>query len=256
MPSTDSTTPVAIPPADRAENQPVAGDPAATQRPDRKPMKRPDRKPAPATRIETDRSDRTEAPTVRKHPTRTTQDVKSEANTQYRARSFNAAAAAVTSALPQFTGTDAADLRTIAAIYSQLGKSYNVGMAPGTKPTEAYVALLHAKSYDRDLGGAYVPEIDQRLVTVAPYAAASFAASKEYELAFQAVKVSDALGSTSPTTKLVRDKLEEVAGDLVRAAQSELSSDPEGAKRKLHQVQGMVDPMHPLHARATKLLSP
>jgi hypothetical protein len=187
---------------------------------------------------------------------RTPQDVKSAANVLYRAKDFSGAASLVTSALPSFTGGDAQDLRTIAAIYLQLGKSYNIGMASGTRFTEAYIALLRARGYDRDLGAVYIPEIEQRLATTASRAASSFMAAKEYESAFQAVRVSDSLGSaTSQTNKAVREKLEEVATELVRTAQSEIAADPEAAKKKLRQVQGIVETKHAAYVKATKLLS-
>jgi hypothetical protein len=70
------------------------------------------------------------------------------------------------------------------------------------------------------------------------------------------VHVSDSLGSaTSQTNKAVREKLEEVALELLRAAQSEMAQDPEAAKKKLHQVQSIVDSKHPAYAKASKLLS-
>jgi len=53
----------------------------------------------------------------------------------------------------------------------------------------------------------------------------------------------------------VRSSLEAAAGDLVKAGASELSSDPDAAKKKLRQVLGMVDSKNPLYVRATKLLN-
>ena len=82
-----------------------------------------------------------------------------------------------------------------------------------------------------------------------------YMAAKDYEAAFQAVKASDVLGSTSPSNKTVRDKLDAVAGDLYRSAQSELASDRESAKQKLRQIRAIIDPRNPLHAKATKLLN-
>jgi hypothetical protein len=36
---------------------------------------------------------------------------------------------------------------------------------------------------------------------------------------------------------------------------SDLTTDPDGARRKLHQIQGMVDTKNPIHAKATKQLT-
>jgi hypothetical protein len=173
----------------------------------------------------------------------------------YRAKNFSGASALVTAALPAFSGDDAQHLKLLASGYAQLGKAYNVGMAPGTRPTDAFVALHRALGLDRDTGGAYVVEIQERLVTIAARAAGSYMASKEYEAAFQAVQVSESLGSTSPTNKTVRGMLEAIASDLLHAAQTELASEPEAAKRKLHQILVIVDAKHPLYVKAQKLLN-
>jgi hypothetical protein len=53
----------------------------------------------------------------------------------------------------------------------------------------------------------------------------------------------------------VRTLLEDTASDLYRTAQGELSSDPEGAKKKLRQILGMVDTRNPLYAKAQKLIN-
>jgi pSer/pThr/pTyr-binding forkhead associated (FHA) protein len=231
--------------------------PAPKRVPDRKPEPK---KPAPskmeiAPILDSDKPD--VMPTKNgKRASRTPQDVKSEAMALYKAKNFNGASAVVTAALPAYAGGDAQDLRTIASVYTQLGKSYNFGMAPGTKATDAYIALLRARSFDRDLGGSYIPEIEKRLATVSARAALSFMAAKEYESAAQAVKVASDLGTeTAATTKSVREALEGVAGELVRAAQAELTSNPDAAKKKLRQVQGIVDARHPAAIKATKLLS-
>lgn len=240
----------------------------ASTRPDKKPIKRPERKPerrsvaprpeAPRPEIERpEKPDKPEAvaPRTEKKHWRTTQDVKTEAGALYRAKNFSGAAAVVTQSLPSFSGGDIQELKSLAAIYSQLGKAYNVGMAPGTKPTDAYQALRRALNYDRDVGSAYIAEIQERLVVTAARAAVQYMAAKEYESAFQAVRWSESLGSQSPTNKAVREKLESVAGELLGAAAGEQSTNPEDAKRKAHQVQGMVDTKSQLYARATKLLN-
>jgi hypothetical protein len=158
--------------------------------------------------------------------------VKNEANTLYRARNFGGAAALMTSSLSSFSSDDAQDLKAIAAVYSQLGKAYSVGMAPGTKPSDAFPALRRAINFDRDAGSAYISELQERLIAIAPRAAASYMAAKEYELAFQAVRLSESLGTKSTSNQTVRTMLEALAADLLRAAQSELASDPEAYVRR------------------------
>jgi len=181
--------------------------------------------------------------------------VKNEANVQYRARNFSGAAALVTSSLPSFSGDDAQELKSLAAVYSQLGKAYSVGMAPGTKPSDAFGALRRAISFDRDVGSTYIGELQERLGSVAPRAAASFMAAKELESAFQAVRQSESLGTKSTSNQTVRGMLETTAADLLRSAQSELKTDPEAAKKKLNQILGIVDAKHPLYVKAQKLLN-
>jgi Inner membrane component of T3SS, cytoplasmic domain len=266
--TTPPVTPkVEVAPATPKTDKPPRTDVAALsptrnpKRADKRTDKRTDKKASPAvTRVEPDRNPKVEvAPatpkTDKKRGGRSTQDVKNDADGLYRAKRFGEAAALVTSSLSGFSGSDSQELKSIAAIYSQLGKAYNVGMAPGTKATDAFVALRRASSYDRSVGSAYVSEIEKTLVTVASKAAMSYAASKEYEAAFQAVRISESLGSTSPTNASIRSKLEDLAADMYRSAQGELASDPDSAKQKLRQVLVMVDTKSPLYSKASKLLN-
>jgi tetratricopeptide (TPR) repeat protein len=217
----------------------------------------------PPRRIDTRKPDRsrpaevaTPAPRVdKKRSGKALQDVKAEAKALYMARNFSGASSALTSALSGFGTDDTKELKSLAALYSQLGKSYAVGMAPGTKYPEAYQALRRAIDYDHDLGATYVPALQDRLVNTATRAASSYMAAHEYELAFQAVRTSESLGSTSSNNKTVRTMLEDIASDLYRTAASELSSDPEGAKKKARQILGIVDTRNPLFAKAQKLIN-
>lgn len=244
----------AIPP--RIEPAPVAK-PDPKKAPKRAEPKKIERKAAMRADDRDDKPDAAEtAKPDRKRAGRTVQDVKSEASVLYRVKNFSGAAALVSGSLALFTGDDLKDIKNTAAIYAQLGRAYNVGMAPGTKPTEAYQALLRAQYCDRDLGKAYLPEIEQRLVTVASRAAMSYMAAKDYDAAFKAVRTSDALGgSSSASNKSVRDALDTVATDLVRAASAQLASDPAEAKAKLRVVLTIVEQKNPLYVKATKLLN-
>lgn len=247
------TTATAVP-----QTEKIAPDKKTPRRNDRndrndRSEKKIDKRPPPKD----DRADKIEieSPPPRKHSGRTLQDIKSEAGVLYRRKDFGGAAAIATAGVSSTSGIDAQELKTMAAIYGQLGKTYSVGMAPGTKATDAFVALNRAINFDREVGGAYVAEVQEKLVVVASRAAMLYMAARDYEAAFQAVKMSDSLGSTSPSNKTVREKLDAVAGDLYRSAQAELSSDRESAKQKLRQILGMVEPRNPLHAKATKLLN-
>jgi len=189
------------------------------------------------------------------HGGRSLADVKSEATGLYRSKNFSGAAQAINSALSGFSGDDVKDLKSIAGIYSQLGKAYAVGMAPGTRPIEAYQNLLRALDYDGEVGKAYAQEIRDRLAALAPRAATSFMASKSFEQAFQAVRKAEEFGSRSDDLKIVRQALEERAKELLRTARTELASDPDDAKQKLRQVQGMVERQNTLWQQASKLLN-
>lgn len=228
---------------------------------DRKPPRRGDtRKPDRSDR--SDHSDRRPVEVAaaiphndKKHAGRGMQDIKAEANSLYKSKNFSGAASLLTSSLSGFASDDAKELKSIAAIYTQLGRAYNIGMAPGTKPTEAYQALRRAIDYDRDVGSAYVSEMQDKLAGIATRAASSYMASHEYELAFQAVRLAESLGSKSSNNQTVRTLLEDTANDLYRTASSELSTDPEGAKKKARQILGMVDTRNPLYVKAQKLIN-
>jgi hypothetical protein len=258
--------------SDRKRNDKIelAPPPRADRKPPKRPDKKPERRAVPArvepARVDSERSDRADAAdkaetsqrSEKRTAARSTLEVKNEAAALYRTKNFGGASALVTQSLPAFSGEDAKDLKNLAAIYSQLGKSYSVGMAPGTKATDAYISLRRAITYDQDVGKAYVPEMEARLAIVAERAAPLFMASKEYEAAMAAVRQSEALGgNTTPgsTNKSVRDKLTSIASELLTTATSELSSNPDEAKRKAHQVQSIVDSKNPLYAKAARLIN-
>lgn len=191
----------------------------------------------------------------KRHGGRSLQDVKSEAIGLYHSKNFSGAALAIKSSLSGFSGDDVKDLQGIAAVYVQLGRDYTVGMAPGTKPIEAYQALLRASDYDRDVGGAYAQDLHDKLVAIAPRAATSYMAARSFEQAFQAVRKAEELGSRTDDLKIVRQNLVDKAQELLRTAQSEHASDPEAAKQKLHQIQAMVDRQTQVWQQAAKLLN-
>ena len=197
----------------------------------------------------------TPARSEKRHGGRSLQEVKGEATGLYRSKNFSGAALAINSSLSGFSGDDVRDLQALAGIYSQLGKDYTVGMAPGTRPVDAYQALVRATGYDREVGGAYAQELRDKLVAIAPRAATSYMAAKSLELAFQAVHTAEELGSRVDDLKIVRQNLDEKARELMHAARSELASDPDAARQKLRQIQRIVDPRNPLWQQAARLLS-
>jgi len=240
------------PPPVTAAIRPPAPRPAAPPRApavDRRGVKRIEPRPAPRKVAEPPAAVRADK------RRRGMQEAKSEAAALYRSKNFGAAAQALTSSLSGFSGEDAKELKNLASIYTQLGKNYSIGMAPGTKAPDAYVALNRALEFDKDLGAAFVPEIKEKLASTASRAAASYTASKDYEQAFQAVRVAEQLRSTSPTNKAVRDTLTNVAEDLLRGARAEQSSNPEAARQKLRQILGIVEPRSATYVQAQKLLS-
>jgi hypothetical protein len=169
-----------------------------------------------------------------------TSTVKSKAEDLYRAKKFNDAAKMLRGAASSLGEADARDLRSIAAVYEQVGKAYNVGMGPATPPAEAYDSLVRAQNLDRPIG-VFSEDIKGKLATVAPKAAAKYMANKEYELAFKAVRVAEANGGSNTTTSSVREALQNAANDLYAAAMEEKSSNPQAARAKLSRIRGMVD---------------
>jgi hypothetical protein len=246
-----------------------ANQPAALPKADRKVAKRPEpKRPERNDRPErSDRSDRNDrkvevaaaAPRAdhseKKHAGRSMQDVIAEATSLYRSKNFAGAAQAISSALPGFTVEEARDLRGIQGTYTQLGKAYATGMSPSSKPIDAYQALCRALEFDRSLGNAYSAELKDKLAAVAPRAATAYMAAKSFEQALQAVHIAESLGSKSDNLKIVRSGLEDNARELLRVARSEMATDPDDARQKARQVQGMVEPKSQLYVQAGKLLN-
>ncbi len=180
---------------------------------------------------------------------------KNKADEQYRAKQFAAAAATLKSAAKNAGGDDATSLNSLAAIYQQFGAAYNVGMAAGTKPVEAFERLRKAQSLDNSAGKAFSDDITSQLSKVAPKAAVAYMGAKEWTKAKQAVAVADATGGGNATTKEVKKALEREANNLYKEAMAILSSDAAGAKDKLKQIRGMVDASSPIAAKAQAQLN-
>ena len=183
-----------------------------------------------------------------------TADVRDKADSLYRSKRFNDAASALRSAAGSFGDGDAKDLKSLAAVYEQLGKAYNIGMASSTSPDAAFKQLQVALNMENSAGGAFKDEIRAKLSSVAPRAALSFVSNKDYASAAAAVRLAEQKGATS-STKLVRAQLESRAKELYEQAAKELDANPGEAKAKLKQIKGLVESKSPWYQKAEKLLS-
>jgi pSer/pThr/pTyr-binding forkhead associated (FHA) protein len=178
---------------------------------------------------------------------------KSKAESLYRAKKFNDASATLMSAAKSADGDDARELKKLAEYYSGLGKAMNAGMAPGTDAVVAFENLRRASNYDKNVGGAFDSDIQSKLAQVAPKAAFSYYAKKNYQAARIAVLAAEQFGNAD-SVSIVRQKLESVARDLYNEAQSEGFSSASG-KDKLKQIKLIVDSKSPWYQKATKALS-
>nr|MBA3820884.1 hypothetical protein [Deltaproteobacteria bacterium] len=212
-------------------------------------------------RLDRERTERTPTvavadPVTPPTPKRTadTTDAKTKADRLYREKKFNEAASVLRSA-SSVGGSDGSDLKSAAAVYEQVGRNFNVGMGPATKPTEAYDALNRAANLDRGAGGAFSTEIQAKLAQVAPRAAVAFMAAKDFSKAFQAARAAETYGGANPSTKSVRSALEDRAGELYATAIKELDANPDAAKSKLREIKSIVDGKSPWYAKASKALA-
>ena len=150
---------------------------------------------------------------------------------------------------------EAKELRRTSELYVKLGRALSQGTAPATKSVDAYDYLVQASNYDRSLGNAFNDDISTKLAQVAPKAAASYIAAKNFQSARNAILTAERYGSgDSGDVKLVRQKLESVASAIYADASKEITSNPTAAKEKLKQIKQMVDTKSPWYIKAQKLL--
>jgi hypothetical protein len=173
----------------------------------------------------------------------------------YRKKKFGEAGAVLRQAAGATSGSETTELKNLAGAYEGLGVAYNNGMSPAANPKDAFKNLRKAQNLDAVAAGELMSEIKQKLAQISPKAALYFIASKEYDLAFQAVRTAEGGGISNADTKIARTKLEAVAAELYTAAKQEMSSNPEAAKQKLRQIRGIVDAKSPTLAKATALLN-
>ncbi len=169
----------------------------------------------------------------------------------YRKKNFAAAAATIRDAIRGRTsGTD--ELRATAQIYEALQRTYSAGTAVGAKPTDAYTNLRSASRYDEKLGGTHSSDINPRILSLAPRAAAQFVALRQYEEAFQALRDAERAGASSSTLGSVRTAVDARANELYNEAQSKRGDDPAAARSLYKKVLKLVDSGSPLYQKASK----
>lgn len=182
-------------------------------------------------------------------------DPTERANSLYQDKKFTEAGNAYLAAAKTADGEDAAGYKTKGQKMLALAHAYNTGMAPATKATEAFDNLVQANNFDAQFGGHFESDITSRLQTVAPKAAMSFVAAKNYDKAHTAVQKSEQLGvGNDGNVKLVKQKLESEAAEIYAQAIKDFDSNPSAAKDKLRQVKTMVDSKSPTYQKATTKL--
>jgi hypothetical protein len=180
-----------------------------------------------------------------------TDSTKTTAAALFRGRKFNDAAKLLRATASKSSGSDVTELKTLAGLYEQFGRAFNVGMAPQTQPDDAWNRLNSAKSFDKE--AVFHGEIDARLGEIASKAALRFVSTKQFFKAAQAVRLAERSGATS-STGIVRSAISDHAGELYAQAEREISSKPRDAKVKLRQIKSLVDAKNPWYVKADKLL--
>jgi hypothetical protein len=193
------------------------------------------------------------APAGRRVATADAEAIKSQADSLYRAKKFNEASSLLANAAKKVDEEDAKELRRTSDIYAKLGRALAQGTAPATKSTEAFEALRQAQNYDRNVGSAFDGEIQSKLAQVAPKAALSYVASKNWQAARSAMLIAQQFGA-SESVKIVAQKLESAAGEIYNEGVRELASNPTAAKEKFRQVKAMVDAKSTWYQKAQKQL--
>lgn len=179
-------------------------------------------------------------------------NAKTKADALYKSKKFNDASSVLANAARSASGDDARELKKTSEYYAGLGKAMNAGMAPGTDAVVAFENLRRASNYDRNVGGFFDNDIQTKLAQVAPKAAFSYYAKKNYQAARIAVIAAEQYGNGDGVA-IVRQKLESVARDLYNDAQTD-NFQSSNSKDKLKQIRLIVDSKSPWYQKATKAL--
>ena len=250
------------PPKQLPPKQLVVAPPPKQDPPKQEPVRPTPKDPKPITRQANNSHDSHDShdsvrPPKQDPPKRVaTADPTDRATSLYQDKKFTEAGNLYLAAAKTAEPDDAASYKTKGQRLLALGHAFNTGMAPATKPTEAFDNLVQANNFDSQLGGHFEQDITTRLQTVAPKAAMSFVANKNYDKAHTAVQKSEQLGAGSDgNVKLVKQKLESEAAAIYAQAIKDYDSNPTGAKEKLRQVKSMLDAKSPTYQKANTKLS-
>jgi pSer/pThr/pTyr-binding forkhead associated (FHA) protein len=182
-----------------------------------------------------------------------TDGARSKADELYHAKKFSEASNVLAAAAKSADASDAKELRHLADLYVRVGRGLSSGTAPAARPEEAFVTLRQGEDYDRAAGGAFQSEFESALAKVAPKAAASYMADKNYEQARNAVLEADKLGASTTGTSMVKQALDRAAQDLYNQASKEASSDPASAKEKCQRIINFADSKSQWYQKAARL---
>jgi hypothetical protein len=249
---TENAVQTEIKPTTKAEPPRAEPRVAAKAEPKQEPKTTARQDPKPAAKKREART--TPTTTAKRVATADSAAARGRADGLYRDRKFSEASSVMLGAAKSAPADEADELRLKGGLYAKLGKSYANGTAPAQKPTDAYEALRSALNYDRNLGGAFVSDLQSRLATVAAKAAVAFLGQKDYVRARNALDDARRYGSTDGNLQLVNQKLEAVAGELYREAEKEMAISPPQAKEKLRRVKSIVDPRSSWAVKAELLL--
>jgi tetratricopeptide (TPR) repeat protein len=177
-----------------------------------------------------------------------------KAETLYRARKFSDAAATLRAVIEEIDDPATAKrLKAEAASYESIGT--NIASGSSGDATVAYAALTRALATDRKIGDAHQSFIRDRLVPVAPKAAATFLARGKFEEAKRAADTAVNVGAGgTPTVQQVRSTLENKASAMYTAAAKIFKKKPEDAKAQLRRVMAMVPNDSQWYSKASRLL--
>ncbi len=251
-------TPKVEPPKQEPPKQVVVVPPPKQEKKEAPPKKEPPPKKEVVARKETPPPPRQETPKQeppKKEPPRRvaaldTGEARTKADGLYRQKRFSEAASVLASAAKGADESEAKELRHIADLYVKVGRGLSSGTAPAANPADAFPTLRQTENFDRAAGGAFTSDIEAALKKVAPKAASSYLADKNYEQARIAVLEAEKQGAN---TTIFKQALDRAAADMYNQAAKEAGSDPGAAKEKCQRVLNFADPKSPWYQKAAKL---
>jgi hypothetical protein len=223
---------------ERAEKERSAKKPPPKKPPPKKPPpKKPPTPPPPVTKV-------ADSSAARK-----------KAASQYRGGNPADAAATLRAAAKSSNRSEAKKLNSLASKYSNLAANLAKGKSNRTSnPSAAASAFQKALSTDKGLGGANQKTIAANLRFVAPKAARSALASKNFFAAKRFADLAKRLGQESKV-RAVRSSLSREAQRLFRAAVAAFKKkDKKGARSMLKKITRIVPPSDTYYKKAKEAL--